>query len=206
MHQQQPQLSVRLLHSICAASESALLADSSAMRHQEPAANCHGPARPPQSAVQGVDPVGGSNDDHLPPRVQPVHQRQQRGHNTVVDLVLPAVACLHTQRHSRLKDQMDLGVPKLQSCSTKHQPSRYVHLRGQGSHQSREEGEMEGASDKTSALGSLAPVHPLRFPMGEAPTCSAAAMRSADWAASTHTAPEGGAEPNSWGAGHQPPP
>ena len=48
------------------------------------------PARTPERTVQRVDAVGGPNDDDLTPGVQPVHQRQKRADDAVVDLVLLA--------------------------------------------------------------------------------------------------------------------
>ena len=45
-------------------------------------------ARPSQCGVDGVDLVGRPDDDDLAAVVQPVHQRQQRGHDGAVDLVL----------------------------------------------------------------------------------------------------------------------
>ncbi len=48
------------------------------------------PAGSPEGAIQGIYAVGGPDDDHLPPGVQAIHQRQQRAHDAVVDLVLLA--------------------------------------------------------------------------------------------------------------------
>jgi len=50
------------------------------------------PPRAPQRAVQRVRAVGRADDDDAAPGVQPVHQRQQRGDDAVVDLVLLAAA------------------------------------------------------------------------------------------------------------------
>ena len=45
-------------------------------------------AGPPQGRVDGVDAIGGSDDDHLPATVEAVHQCQERGDDGGVDLVL----------------------------------------------------------------------------------------------------------------------
>ena len=52
------------------------------------------PARTPQRSIQRVNAVGGADDDNLSPGVQPIHQRQERAHDAVVDLVLLAAAHL----------------------------------------------------------------------------------------------------------------
>ena len=44
------------------------------------------PAGPPQGRVQRVGKVGGADDNHILPLVQPVHQRQQLGHHPLFHL------------------------------------------------------------------------------------------------------------------------
>lgn len=41
-------------------------------------------ARAAQGGVNGVDAIGGANHDHVMRRVQPVHEREQRGHDAGV--------------------------------------------------------------------------------------------------------------------------
>ena len=55
----------------------------------------------PQRTVERVDAVGGADDDYPAARVQAVHQRQQRGHDGVVDLVLLAAPHLQAQEQLR---------------------------------------------------------------------------------------------------------
>lgn len=45
-------------------------------------------AGPPESRVNGVYPVGGTDDHYFSPGVKAVHEGQQGGHNAGVDLVL----------------------------------------------------------------------------------------------------------------------
>lgn len=56
------------------------------------------PAGAPEGSVQGVDAVGGPDNDYLTPGVQSVHQRQQSAHYAVVDLVLLAAPHLATSQ------------------------------------------------------------------------------------------------------------
>lgn len=49
-------------------------------------------SRPSQCRVDGVDSVGGSDEQHITTVLEPVHQGQQGGHDGGVDLVLLARA------------------------------------------------------------------------------------------------------------------
>ena len=60
------------------------------------------PAGPSEGSIQGIQAIGGPNDDHLPPGVEAIHERQQRGHNAVVDLVLLAAAHLQAPSNNAI--------------------------------------------------------------------------------------------------------
>ena len=50
------------------------------------------PSGPPQRRVDRVGEVGRADDDHLPPRLESVHQRQQLRHDALLDLALQMLA------------------------------------------------------------------------------------------------------------------